>query len=233
MKKLFLSLFVCVATLFGCNKVVEEPLGDSIYSTHYISSFCDANEIFIVQDSDNGNVFRIYPSYADSFRGDKYEDLCQQFGDMTYNRLVPQDPTVTICYANLFTSIDIISSADFGDIKAGESLSDIVMFRGASAKTYIDNGYLFPSAREYLCAEQKMMEELGNRPWSFTHSLHGGFYPCVKRLSELTPEDLILLSCNFMSIRFMEVPEIKEHTLTIIFRTEDKEVRGQFDVVFP
>lgn len=235
MKKLFLGLFVCITTLFGCNRVVEEPLGGPVYSTHFISSFCDAKEFFMAQYHNDGNVFQIHASSEDGFRGDKYETLCQQFGDMTYNRLVPQDPTYTACHANLFTSIDIISSADFGDIKAGESLSDIVMFRGASAKTYIDNGYLFPNADEYLQAQQELEEELGNYKYFpiSTADLRNGFYPCVKRLSELTPEDLTLLSCRFMSIRFMEVPEIKEHTLTLIFRTEDKEVRSQCDVVFP
>lgn len=231
--KRVVGLFVCIIVLLGCNKEENTPLGEGVFTNHFISSFCDANTINMVQYYNDGNVFMIYASPDDCFSDYKYQTLCHQFGDISYNRMVSQDPTITMCYANLFTSIDITSSVDFGDIKAGESLSDIVVFRGASAKTYIDNGYLFPSASEYRYAEKEMMEELGNRPWDFTHSLHGGFYPCVKRLSELTSEDLTLLSCNFMSIRFVEVPDIKEHTLTIVFRTQDKEVRGQFDVVFP
>ena len=231
--KRIINIFVCSSMLFGCNKVVEEPLGKEVFSKQFISSFIDANTISMVQCPIEGNAFLIEASPEDDLPRYKYLTLCHEVGDISYDRMVPQDKNYTACYANKFTSIDITSTADFGAIKAGESLADIVMFRGATAKPYIDNGYEFPDANEYHTAYKEIKKEFGDLHWYFLKEFRNGFYPICKRVSELTPEQLKLLSCNCMSIRFMEVPEIKEHTMTITFHTENKEVECQFDVVFP
>ena len=205
-------------------------MGDGVLSNHYISSFSDANSFYMVQC--DGDVVKIFAAPEDVFRGDRYEALCYKYRDTSYDRMVPQDPTLTACFANEFNSIEITSSADFGDIKAGGSLANIVMFRGATAKTYIEHGYRFPDNEEYELAFDNLKAEIGYNYVDFS-TLCYGFYPICKCMSELTSDDLTLLSCNFMSIRFMEVPEIKEHTLTITFRTKDKEVSSQIDVRFP
>lgn len=225
-----LSILVCLLTLLGCNEVIEESLGGGVFSNHYISSFADASSFNMVQC--DGDVIKIFAAPEDIFRGDRYEALCYKYRDTSYDRMVPQDPTLTACFANEFNSIEITSSADFGDIKAGESLAAIVMFRGATAKTYIEHGYRFPDNEGYKIACDDLKAEIGDDNIDFS-TLCNGFYPISKRVSELTSEDLTLLSCNFMSIRFLEVPEIKEHTLTMTFRTKDKEVSSQIDVRFP
>lgn len=225
-------MIACVMAMLGCHEVIEDPIGGPTYTKHFISRFVDTKSIILREfdaDRDGVGVFRIFTGEGQVLRGGHYLSLCNYWGDTSYNRWVPQDPSRSICYANMFTSVDIISSADFNDIKAGESLADIVMFRGATAKPFIESGYVSgPHWWEY---DGEMMQELGHH--GIDYWIDTNFYPILKPLSELTPEDLTLLSANFMSIRFMEVPEIKEHTLTIIFREGDNEVRGEIDVVFP
>ena len=105
------------------------------------------------------------------------------------------------------------------------------MFRGATAKPYIDGNYSLENVdiQDYI----RLEKELGKYNFPYGLLRPENFYPICKRASELKPEEMILLSTYFMSIRFMETPEIKEHTITIVLRTKDKEVREQIDVVFP
>lgn len=228
-----LAIFVCISLLFGCSKNEDGPHGGmGMYSNHYISSFSLATGLNLYQLSPGEDYeIWIHDQTEDLVHGDKQEALYQYFGDTSYNRYVSQDPTVTQCYADEFTALDVYSSADFGNIKAGESLADIVMFRGATAKPYIDGNYSLENVdiQDYTRLEQ----ELGKYNFPYGLLRPENFYPICKRASELKPEEMILLSTYFMSIRFMETPEIKEHTITIVLRTKDKEVREQIDVVFP
>lgn len=229
--KRFIIILVCATTMFGCHEVIEGPNGDGIFTKHFISSFSNATSVILREgyaDTEGVGVFMIWPGEGSGHRNDNYYfGLCDYWGDTSYDRIVSQDPSRTPCYANMFTSVDMVSSADFGDIKAGESLADIVMFRGATARPYIEHGY---SDFGYYEKWDYMRKELGN---SMYYDINTEFQPVLKRLSELTPDDLALLSVRFMSIRFLELPEIKEHTLTIIFREGEEEICGQIDVVFP
>ena len=228
-----LAMFVCISLLFGCSKNEDGPHGcTGIYKQHYISSFAIATGLDLYPMSDNPGVIRIFSQHEDRLYGrESYEKLCEYFGDTSYNRIMHSDPTITQCYADEFTALDIYSSADFGNIKAGESLADIVMFISATAKPYIDGNYSLKNVdiQDYI----RMEEELGHYYEYFDSHRHEYFYPVCKRASELKPEDMTLLSCWFMTIKFMETPDIKEHTITIVLRTKDKEVREQIDVVFP
>lgn len=226
-----LAILVCISVLFGCNKNEEGLHGCwEKYSNHYISSFILATGLNLYQLSPGENEIWIHDQPEDMVNGDKREALYRYFGDTSYNRYVSSDPTVTQCYADEFTALDVYSSADFGNIKAGESLADIVMFRGATAKPYIDGNYSLENVdiQDYIRLEQ----ELGKHNYPYGLLRPDNFYPICKRASELKPEELILLSTYFMSIRFMETPDIKEHTITIVLRTKDKEVREEIDVVF-
>ena len=227
-----LSLFVCILTLLGCNRVIEQPFGGAVFSHHFISGLCEATAIDVKPFYQDHSIICIGHLPEETFFDDRYHQLCNEFGDNTYNRYVPQDRGYSVCYANLFTSVDIYSSADFGDIKAGESLADIVMFRGATAKPFIDNGYSWAGIMDRARIEM-FYAELGEYRRYFEDQIPNGAIPVFKPVSELTPEDLTLLCCPKVSLRFMELPEIKEHTLTIIFRTEETEIRGQVDVLFP
>lgn len=228
----FIILIACAVTMLGCHKVDDNAEnGHAIFAKHFISYFADATTVALRQYDCDDCVFMVWPEEYDYHKNDDYYyTLCDYWGDTSYDRMVQNSPSRTPCYANMFTSVDMVSSADFGDIKAGESLADIVMFRGATARPYIEHGYSNFGYVDEWSYDGEMMNELGN---SMHFIIANEFQPVLKRLSELTPDDLALLSCNFMSIRFLEVPEIKEHTLTIIFREGNREVRGVIDVVFP
>ena len=228
-----LAILVCISVLFGCNKSETGRNGcGGDYNGHYISGFCIATgfRLFPVNRDPETIILIFAQTEDDIYRTELYEELCEYYGDTSYNGNRPRLPHVTMCYADEFTSFDVYSSADFGDIKAGESLADIVMFTGATAKPYIDGNYSLENVDTQVYT--KMKEELGEHYEYIDSYRHEGFYPICKRASELTPEEMILLNANFMTIRFTEIPDIKEHTLTIVFRTKDKEVREEIDVVF-
>ena len=224
--KRVLLLVASVITLWGCNsETVVHPLGESIFTHHFISSFVDADELVIKQDAEDPQVFYLRFEKEKIVGSEISEVLYEKYGDTTYDRYVPQDPSITMCFANEFDSIDITSSADFGDIKAGESLAGVVMFRGASAKPYVDNGYKVSGNWT-----DEIKAEIGAYGMGL---LRSEFHPVVISVSELETENLELLTPHFVSLRFTQAPEIKEHTITVSLVDNEKRHTAQIDLVFP
>ena len=91
---------------------------------------------------------------------------------------------------------------------------------------YIDSGYLIGGAWT-----QDVLNELESVGFEYWPDLC--FQPVVKKLSDLTSDELLLSPFGFMSLRFIESPSIKEQTLRVVFREGNKEIIGQLEVVFP
>lgn len=229
MKKL-LFLLACASVFCGCGEkqvVLEAPLGEAVYTHNFISSFVKADNLEIAQDANDPLVFYIRDvdmSYVSSVIRDA---LYKKYSDTTYDRYVAQDPSRSMCYVNEFNSIDITSSADFGAIKAGESLASIVIFRGASAKPYIDYEYK-------VCGEwtNEIKAEIGEYGMNLLRN-NLEYHPIVKRVADLTPNNLILLTPKFVSLRFMETPDIKKHTLYVSIKDDENVYRVEVNAVFP
>ena len=214
-----------IILMCSCQEQVDD-IGKGIFSKHYISDFTIAESLTMKQDANNALVVNLYLDGEKFHGGDQYETFCNEFGDITYNRAVSQDPSVVMSYSNRFDSLDITSDSDFNDVKAGETLSEKVIYRSATAMPYIDSGYLIGGAWT-----QDVLNELESVGFEYWPDLC--FHPIVKKLSDLTSDELLLSPFGFMSLRFIESPSIKEHTLTVVFREGNKEIKGQLEVVFP
>lgn len=214
-----------IILMCSCQEQVDD-IGKSTFSKHYISDFTIAESLTMKQDANNALVVNLYLDGEKFHGGDQYETFCNEFGDITYNRAVSQDPSVVMSYSNRFDSLDITSDSDFNDVKVGETLSEKVIYRSATAMPYIDSGYLIGGAWT-----QDVLNELESVGFEYWPDLC--FHPVVKKLSDLTSDELLLSPFGFMSLRFIESPSIKEHTLTVVFREGNKEIKGQLEVVFP
>lgn len=214
-----------IILMCSCQEQVDD-IGKGTFSKHYISDFTIAESLTMKQDANNALVVNLYLDGEKFHGGDQYETFCNEFGDITYNRAVSQDPSVVMSYSNRFDSLDITSDSDFNDVKAGETLSEKVIYRSATAMPYIDSGYLIGGAWT-----QDVLNELESVGFEYWPDLC--FHPVVKKLSDLASDELLLSPFGFMSLRFIESPSIKEHTLTVVFREGNKEIKGQLEVVFP
>jgi hypothetical protein len=162
----------------------------------------------------NSNGYRLASRNSEGSEKKIYDDLCEKHNDMTYLRdFVIFDgymPFQTNCLGVDFLSIDITSDSSFDDEHpASVSLGDIVTFSSYSLKPYIDSGY-------------KNLYD------------NDVFHPVVKRLSELTTNDLILLGGSshgyaphtyICELTFDSEPILsKTHTFTVTMTADDGRV---------
>lgn len=148
---------------------------------------------------------------------ESYDALCEKHNDMTFLRETvtwgPSGPREVYLLGVDFLSIDITSDSDFDDEHpAGSSLGDIVKLNSYSLKPYIDSGYklLAPNGTVY--------------------------HPVYEFVSELTPEQLILLGQRdyIGSLRFETQPTLsKTHKFTVTMIADDgREFTASIDMEF-
>ncbi len=143
---------------------------------------------------------------------ESYDALCQKHNDMTYNReFVTRDgfgPHRTMSLGIDFTSIDIVSDADFDeDHRAGESLADITGFWCVSYRPYIDSNYTLDVPNTNLGKVSTIRESL----------------------TYITPGNkLSLLEArysNMVTLFFQSLPTLsKSHTFTVTMTADDGRV---------
>ena len=173
-----------------------------------------------------------------SYERVRYDDWCEKHGDMSYNRNVTMSQS-TERYPHKFVaadyvSVEVTSSADWDDDHpAGAPLGDIAMFYSASPIKYIRSGYAKtygwydPSIPYYFnnymvnrSVEYKYSSAVGTTP----------FHAVKKKVSELTPEDLVLLGSGdyretLAIIKFITLPTAeKSHTITVTLTTDEEQV---------
>ncbi len=210
---IMLALALSLALMSGClgpGSAIEEK----IFLRSYVMGYYDAEKMELKEQSnseayDTGILILFTPSSSlgryDSTGElkESYDALCEKHNDMTFKQ------TITLRRdmgehgtSNLgvdFTSIDVVSDADFDDEHpAGESLGDIVTFSSISLKPYIESGYkVKDNGSEY-------------------HSVEG-------LVSELTAEQLILLGEDDYAgnLYFEREPTLeKSHTFTVTMTPE-------------
>ena len=130
----------------------------------------------------------------------EFERLASRNGDVSYNRWINEDPVFyefPVAFSYDFGSLHITSEADWDEEHpAGTFLDDIVQVEMSSYAEYIRNGYTGPVE------------------------------VCYKKLvSELTAEDLAIVSVSGFTFRFMRAPTLeREHTLIVSLTTADGKV---------
>lgn len=161
----------------------------------------------------------------------KYNLLCVKNNDMSFNMetvfITMNAYTEAVC-ANDFVSIALVSDIDFDAVHpAGTSLADIVEFRTASPKRYIDSGY----TEEYRYPDER---EFDFYPHTF---MYKWFWPVRARMSELTEYDLSMMKSGdgvLAAFRFIRRPAAAgEHGMTLTMTTDEgKAFTARFKAVF-
>jgi hypothetical protein len=212
MRKLLLILLI-VCGLMSCLKSVDEKE----FLRSYVMTYMGTEGIFLNGYDDSNGIREITISPAEKYhlgsyysketKKDVYDALCEKHGDMTFMRdFVVQDGFGEYSTSNIgvdFLSIDITSDSPFDEEhSAGVSLGDIVTFSSYSLKPYIDSGYT----------------DLYD---------NNVYHPIVEQLSELTPNDLILLGMDTYigTLVFDSEPTLsKTHTFTVTMTADDGRV---------
>jgi hypothetical protein len=227
MKKV-LFLLCAAAALAGCEKsrvvCCEQPSGYSIFTRSYVTAYNHLSSLHLYEywydpprvevDGEwlpigvkginvHGGGYSLITSYDDEdSKKERYDALCEKHNDMTFNREVYIYPGgyAPGSFGVDFTSIDIVSNADFdaGHL-AGSSLGDIVMFDGRSYKQYIDSGY-----------DDTLLDDC--RIWEL--------------VSELTPAQLTLLEYqDGPTLWIQTAPTLsKTHMFTVTMTADDGRV---------
>lgn len=139
--------------------------------------------------------------------------------DDTHNH-IPLAPGATAAYTNIFDRIEIVSDTDFNEIAAGTSLGEIVKFVAISPYKWLLSGC--GASYDWSVIPEDFEKCKFEIP---AGSVKKGLYPVDKLVSELTPDDLVLLMRKpggFFCFVFEQIPENKEHNMTITFFEGDK-----------
>lgn len=155
---------------------------------------------------------------GDHLTNDEFNEAIEKLGDTEYkgNVLLATET----CTYNRIVSMDIVSSAQFNDIPAGESLASKTMLLTSTLLPYIESNY--KDEGDWSDEIRKQFSFYTYKVWY--HKPKDLFHPIVTLLSELKPDDMMLLCDHSNQIRFTEVPEVKEHTFTITATDENGNV---------
>ncbi len=147
-----------------------------------------------------------------------YDDLCMKHNDMSYNRTFkyrsPDELPIHQYSGVDFVSLRIVSDADFDEgHPAGTDLGDIVRYAYYSPKKYIDSDYA--EGFDWAAADG-LAGELYYSASPYEH-------PIEKLVSELTPDDLMLLGVKSLgALHFESRPTLSTvHHLTVTMTTDD------------
>ncbi len=191
-------------------------------SDHYIQLYYDIEELKVITYDERPNVVTIGYEAKEYNKGGKYGSqymqLAKRYNDFGYGGAVY--PGMYRAVGNEFTGgIDVVSDKEFNGIPAGESLGGVVKLLTASAKRYIDSKY----TEGYNWGEDTPEDFVfnGENLAAYFHEI--GFSPIYGTLDSLDPAKLVLLHWEFIYLVFTETPAIKEHNLTITFRTAAKD----------
>lgn len=231
MKRVSLFIFATlVIVIMGCSQNGQPHIvGDTPpINEHFLDDLITAESLNLTQiESNNGQLSPILITFEQLTKLSAFEKntIYEQIGDTTYNRVKTGGDRAVV---NNFTSIDIISSAQFGQIPAGESLASKVVFYGATIKPYLDSGYT-------TLGNWSVWGDYLEDGWFGSNDCYEEWTPIVKKISEMTSDDLQLLGYRTptIEIHFTEVPEVKKHTFTVtITDTIGRKIIDSIDYVF-
>lgn len=219
-RRLFVFLLMISFALFsGCSHPVtdrgeqkENTIGSG-WMDYYILRACLADEVSIsahFQTQSWGGPHLIIHFTGKELNSDDLAYLRKAVGDVS--KICPHgDFEPTPCFiTNKIRSIEVISTNDFNDIPAGNSLaSKLTFLSGAVLPSIVNKSYDIetdPETDKYF--------------WS-VYYISPSCTPLIAPLFEINPDDLYLLDSRRTFIFFNELPEVKEHTFTVTFKGED------------
>ncbi|MDR0891124.1 MAG: hypothetical protein LBN24_00705 [Mediterranea sp.] len=227
------SFLGILALLSSCNHTIEMPFGPSqVMSKSYVQVYVEATSM----DGDykqDCNALRL------SIGGSKlnqdnprFNDIATHFNDYDYNQKVYKGEHLEhTALSTEFSNIEVISDADFSvDLPAGTSLNNVVKLCAISPLKYIQSNYsqFFNWNTDRPNDFQGLSFAAG---CDFSNGL-SGYYPVDKLLPELTPTDMTLLYGDVLYLKFMMIPEIKSHKITVTMTCGTRSFSTTFDVKF-
>lgn len=217
MKRVSLFIFAMLAiAMVGCAEKEQYRIDDvPPINEHFLDDLITAETLNLTQiESNNGQSSPILITFEQLTKLSAAEksQIYKQIGDTSYNRHKHGGDRAVV---NNFISIEITSSAQFGQIPAGESLASKVVFYGSTIKPYLDSGYT-------TLGNWSVWGDYPEDGWFGSNDCYKEWTPIVKNVSEVTRDDLQLLGYRAPTneLHFTEVPEVKEHTFTVTITDE-------------
>lgn len=211
---LFAVVSSFVLLLSGCNVFKTEVFRSFIFS------YYEPQEVYLFE-TPSGNIVINYAKTntvcdrkSKGRQKELYDSLCRAHNDMSYNKEIMYFPSpssmdgVVEMSINNVVKIDVTSNADFDETHpAGTSLNDIIRFMGMSVSRFLESNYRY--SHDWTEKPEGFQDEERNYSYSFHN-------PVTGLLSELQPEDMMLLSEIVGFIHFEKNPTLdKVHELTI------------------
>lgn len=224
------TMFCCVAcdTSEKPESINPNPEHTGIAKDSSILHQLFETDSLTLKDVDYGALHLVY--YGRPLSGEEFQQALADLNDDEYTGKLR---VVDWCTYSTLHDLDIVSSQQFGDIKAGESIASKVMYVSYTIAPYIASGYkevgnwtaeLLESYYYFEPGESTIFNETTN--WEL-------YTPIVKPLNEVKPEDTFLVPDWVTSLKFIEIPDIKEHTFTLTATTEKGEkISASVDYIF-
>ncbi len=205
---------------------------DPVYSECMIRSYCDAEAMEISQSIGNPNFIRLSKADPTRFLSSRERDsLTKKYHDYHWQRNVALFQEYTT-YSNEFTGITVISNADFNGIPAGQPLDSKVRIVALSPYRWLKSESLLTYDWSEAPSDYDVQNDHGWLYSRYYWHLPPEVFPVNKTLTDLVPEDLLLLFEQSLYLLFTETPEIKEHNLRITFKNPRKDVVAEGVVRF-
>ena len=241
MKNRFLFLLIGITILFittGCRP--EKHYVTSMVNAYYAPIDLKLNSTennLIVMSFGQGKVvsFATADKYTEAKK--EYDELCEKHYDTSYDRKIVSTAGLIYHFAYPsvdFVSLNITSDSDFNSIPAGSSLGDIIRFHSLSVNKYILSGYSEgynwnESDYDYVILETYLNKNSYVRiNKEFKKRNNSPFHPVIKMVSDLEPEEMILLGdgyifyATFAILEFTEIPVLnKNHNITITLTSDE------------
>lgn len=224
-------LFLALLSLPGC---VVEVL-ETAYFRSYITSYVDfpamdlqlseSGNIALIGSYTVGNIIVNSNSYLYTWTsfdasGTKYDSLCHQHNDLTYNtkREYYDEPKWGIRSACDISSIQVVSNMDFDEHHlAGVPLNDIVRFISSSPKKFIESNYSLhfnwtKDLPESFLKEQEFSTIIGN-----SSDERAYYFPINELLNQLSCDEMCMLPPEVWGFLVFETePSLAlEHVFTV------------------
>lgn len=228
--KVALVLLTVFTALFmtSCEKIVEW----SRRSSSYVDRYIEVDDVRVISAGEYPGII-VMGFSGTALEREEHDALNLRYMDTYYNKYIPKGygPGAHTTVADEFTNIHISSNTDFNSCKPGSSLNGVVRFAALSPKEFIRSGYKSSYDWENNTPEDFMY---GNKSIIDDHRvLLEGLHPVCGNVTDLTPEDLLLLSYAPLIIRFTEEPLLKEHLMRVAFQKADGSwVSAKFNMKF-
>lgn len=249
MKKLYMALILCCVILTACKEEENNTNpGQPLYTRSFVLQYNQVDSITLRHNRGNSAFYPTDPimikvqyttsdtykfNSRDQAERDRYQELCQQNRDVTYNRTILYGGLIWMEFPREFTvqswkHIDLTSDADYDAAHpAGTSLADITEFGTVTAEPYIRSGYTDEYDWTKLQDDpfwKPTLERFTNQYSRFALS------PVKKQVTELAPADLKMMGPGkggydpIAVMRLTSLPTLeKAHVFTVTFTdTEGK-----------